>query len=96
MSMPNKKLKSIPKFKNEDQERKFWDTHESFDYFDEKKPIKLDLSALKPSTKKMTIRMSRGMLDNLKILANKKDVPYQSLVKMYLAEKINEEFSYEV
>ena len=93
--MSNKKLKNLPKFRNEDQERKFWDTHESFDYFDEKKSVKFDLSVLKPSTKKMTIRMSQGMLNNLKILANKKDVPYQSLVKMYLEEKINEEFSYE-
>ena len=87
-----KKLKSIPKFKNEDQEDKFWATHNSTDYFDFSKAIiNPSFPNLKPSTKTITIRVPQSLLDSLKMIANKKDVPYQSLVKIFLDEKIREE-----
>lgn len=87
-----KKLKSIPRFKNEDEEAQFWATHDSTDYFDMSKAIlNPSFPNLKPSTKTITIRVSRSLLDSLKMLANKKDVPYQSLVKIFLDEKIREE-----
>lgn len=85
------KIKSIPKFKNEDEERDFWATHDTTDYFDFSDEVELDLSQLKPSTKPITIRLPESLLDSLKKLANKRDVPYQSLMKILLAEKLNEE-----
>ena len=88
-----KKLKSIPKFKNEDEEAEFWATHDSTDYFDISKAIvNPSFPNLKPSTKTITIRVSQSLLDSLKMIANKKDVPHQSLVKMFLDEKIKEEY----
>jgi len=86
-----KKIKPIPKFKNEDEEREFWATHDTTDYFDFKNEIKLDLSELKPSTRPVTIRLPESLLAALKTLANKRDVPYQSLMKILLAEKLKEE-----
>lgn len=88
-----KKLKTIPRFHSEDEERDFWAIHDATDYFDFTKRIKLDLSNLKPSTKPVTVRLPAGLLEDLKILANKKDVPYQSLMKIFLAEKVREEFA---
>lgn len=88
-----KKLKTIPRFQNEDEEREFWATHDATDYFDFTKRVNLDLSNLKPSTKPVTVRLPAGLLEDLKILANKKDVPYQSLMKIFLAEKVREEFA---
>lgn len=87
-----KKIKPIPRFKNEDAERDFWATHDATDYFDFSKPIKLDLSELKPSTKPITIRLPESLLAALKSLANKRDVPYQSLMKVFLAERVKEEY----
>lgn len=89
--MSKKKLKNIPSFISEDQERDFWATHDSSDYFDFSNPVRLDLSKLKPSTKPITIRLPISLLSDLKILANKKDVPYQSLMKVFLDEKIRQE-----
>ncbi|MBI3385157.1 BrnA antitoxin family protein [Candidatus Gottesmanbacteria bacterium] len=86
-----KKLKKIPFFKNEDEERDFWDKHDTTDYFDTSKPVNIDLSELRPSTKSVTIRLSESLLSSLKNLAHKRDVPYQSLMKIFLAEKIREE-----
>lgn len=86
-----KKIKPIPKFKNEDEERKFWATHDFTDYLDYFKPVKLDLSELKPSTKPVTIRLPESLLAALKNLAHKKDVPYQSLMKIFLAERVQKE-----
>lgn len=87
-----KKIKQISKFKSEDEERDFWATHDSTEYFDMSKPLKISFPNLKPSTRTITLRLSESMLSHLKTLANKKDVPYQSLMKIYLAEKIQEEF----
>jgi predicted DNA binding CopG/RHH family protein len=80
--------KRIPKFKNEDEEREFWATHSPIDYFDTKKLKRASFPKLKPSLKSISIRLPEDMLAELKILANKKDVPYQSLAKIYLARQI--------
>lgn len=87
----NKKIKPIPKFKNEEQERNFWSKHETVDFFDISRPVHLDFSDLKRSTKPITIRLPQSLVNSLKLLANKKDVPYQSLMKIFLAQKIQEE-----
>ncbi|GAG29706.1 unnamed protein product [marine sediment metagenome] len=88
------KLKRIPKFKNEDQEREFWSKHDSTDYLDWKKARKVTLPNLKPSVKTISIRLPQMMLEELKLLANKRDVPYQSLLKMFLAERIEKELAH--
>jgi predicted DNA binding CopG/RHH family protein len=88
-----KEVKPIPKFKNEDEERKFWATHDFTDYLDHFRPVELDLSELKPSTKPITIRLPESLLAALKNLAHKKDVPYQSLMKIFLAEKVKQEMN---
>lgn len=87
-----KKLKSIPKFKNESEEAEFWSTHDSTEYIDWSKAIvNPSFSNLKPSTKIITLRVPESLLSGLKRIANKKDVPYQSLMKIFLAEKVREE-----
>lgn len=86
-----KKIKKIPQFKNEDEERNFWSTHSTSDYFDSTKPVELNLSQLKKTTKPITIRLPVDLIYKLKIIANKKDVPYQSLLKIFLAEKVRNE-----
>jgi predicted DNA binding CopG/RHH family protein len=82
------KLKSAPAFNNEAEERKFWETHDSTDYIDWSKAERLRLPNLKPSTTAISIRLPSGLLEQIKIAANKRDVPYQSLIKMWLAEKV--------
>jgi predicted DNA binding CopG/RHH family protein len=84
-------IKKIPNFKNEDAERTFWATHDSTEYINWKKAKKVILPNLKPSVKSISLRLPESMIEELKLLANKKDVPYQSLLKMFLAEKIGEE-----
>jgi len=86
-----KKLKKIPEFKSEDEERDFWDSHDIFDYFDVSKARRVVFPNLKFSTQTVSIRLTQSLLNALKELANKKDVPYQSLMKIYLAEKVEEE-----
>lgn len=89
-----KKLKAIPKFKNESEEAKFWATHDSTEYVDwDKAVVNPSFPNLKMSTKTITLRVTESLLDSLKMIANKKDVPYQSLMKVYLDEKIREEFA---
>ncbi|MEK7521195.1 MAG: BrnA antitoxin family protein [Patescibacteria group bacterium] len=89
-----KKLKKVPDFKNEEDEANFWDTHDFTDYFDFSKAIRNPVFPnLKPSTRVITIRVPQDLIDHLKMIANKKDVPYQSLVKIYLDEKVREEMS---
>lgn len=85
--------KRIPKFKSEDEEREFWATHDSTEYVAWERAKRMKLSHLKPSTKTISIRLPESMLDNLKMLANKRDVPYQSLLKIYLAERIGKELA---
>ncbi len=90
----NSKRKPIPQFSSEDEELEFWATHDSSEYLDwnkaEKNPT---FSHLKPSTRTISIRLPESLIAALKTLANKRDVPYQSLVKIFLAEKIKEETS---
>lgn len=83
--------KKIPIFKTEDEERKFWSEADSAEYIDWSKSEEVILSRLKPSTKKISLRLPEIMIDELKLLANRRDVPYQSLLKIYLAEKIEQE-----
>ena len=83
--------KRIPTFKSEDAEREFWATHDSTDYIDWGKADRVTFSNLKPSVKKILLRLPESMLEELKLLANKKDVPYQSLLKIFLAERIEKE-----
>ena len=81
----------VPKFQSEDQERDFWASHDSVDYVDWTKAKPVKLPNLKPTTKSISIRVPESLLDDLKIMANKRDVPYQSLLKMILAEWIEDE-----
>ena len=87
----NQTKNKIPQFKNEDEEHAFWATHSVADYIDSYEPIEFNLSGLKPSTKTISIRLPESLIDQLKRLANKRDVPYQSLLKIFLSEKIKEE-----
>ena len=84
--------KKIPKFKSEAEERRFWQQHDSSEYIDWTGTEEVVLPKLKPSTRKISIRLPESMLDDLKVLANKRDVPYQSLLKIFLTEKIDDEF----
>ncbi len=83
--------KKIPKFKSEDKEREFWAKHDSTEVIDWRKAKKVVLPNLKPSIKTISLRLPESMLEELKLLANKKDVPYQSLLKIFLSERIEEE-----
>ena len=83
-----KKLKRIPKFVSEAAERVFWESHDTADYFDLSKAERVRFPNLKPSTTAISIRLPLGLLEQIKIAANKRDVPYQSLIKMWLAEKV--------
>lgn len=86
-----KQLKKIPKFKSEEAERTFWATHDSTEYIDYSRAGKAIFPNLKPSTRTISIRLPEALLEHLKTLANKRDVPYQSLLKILLAEKVDEE-----
>ncbi len=88
-----KKLKPLPKLKTEKEWAKFWMTHDSTEYVDWSKARKVIFPNLKPTYKSIFLRLPVFMLDDIKVLANKKDVPYQSLMKVFLAEKIKEEFA---
>jgi predicted DNA binding CopG/RHH family protein len=85
------KLTNIPKFKTEDEEREFWSTHDSTEYIDYSKAKRTLFPNLKPTTKTISIRLPESLIEKLKVLANKRDVPYQSLLKVLLAEKVDEE-----
>jgi len=84
--------KELPKFKNEDEERDFWATHDSTDYFDWTKAIHNPVFPnLKRTTKLISIRMPQSAIQELKMIADKMDVPYQSLIKIYVAEGLKKE-----
>ena len=89
--MPKKKLKPMPKFKSEDEEREFWATHDLTDYLDQFERVELDLSKLKPTTESISIRLPAYLLRRIKEIANSRDVPYQSLMKIFLAERVEKE-----
>lgn len=86
-----KKLKEIPKFKNEDEEREFWTENDSTEFVDWESAESVVLPKLKPTTRTISIRISSSMLDKIRLVANKRDVPYQSLIKSFLQERIDEE-----
>lgn len=83
-----KKLRPVPKFESEAEERAFWETHDSTDYVDWSKAQRVRFPNLKPSTVSISLRLPVSLLEDIKIAANKRDVPYQSLIKMWLAEKV--------
>jgi predicted DNA binding CopG/RHH family protein len=83
--------KKIPKFKNEAEERLFWQKHDSSEYLDWSIAEDTILPKLKPSTRSISLRLPESMIEELKVLANKRDIPYQSLLKMFISEKINTE-----
>jgi predicted DNA binding CopG/RHH family protein len=85
----SKQMKPIPKFKNEAEERKFWESHDSTAYLDWSKAERVRLPNLKPTSTAISLRLPNGLLERIKIAANKRDVPYQSLIKTWLAEKLD-------
>jgi predicted DNA binding CopG/RHH family protein len=89
----SKTPKFVPKFRSEADERRFWETHDSSDYVDWSKAERLRLPNLKPSTTSISLRLPVTLLDRIKVAANKRDVPYQSLIKTWLAEKTDEKAS---
>ncbi len=90
--MPKRtKRRPIPKFANEDRERAFWAKRDSSAYIDWSKAEAVNLPNLRPSTRTISIRLPEPMIERLKVLANKRDVPYQSLLKLFVAERIEEE-----
>lgn len=84
-------MKRIPKFNSEEEEQSFWAEHDSADFIDWSQAKRVTLSRLRPSTKTISLRLPELMLEELKLLANKRDVPYQSLLKIFLAERIAQE-----
>lgn len=86
-----KKFKRIPKFKNEDEERDFWATADSSEYFDWSKAERVIFPNLKPSRKAISIRLPEYLIARIKGIANSMDVPYQSLIKVFLAERVEKE-----
>ncbi|MEE3121079.1 MAG: BrnA antitoxin family protein [SAR324 cluster bacterium] len=86
-------MKKIPEFSLEEEERKFWENNDSADYIDWAKAQKTILPNLRPSTKTISIRLPEMMLQELKLLANKRDIPYQSLLKLFLSERIEQELN---
>ena len=85
------KRRPIPSFSSEDQEREFWAKKDSSKYIDWSRAASVSLPNLRPSTRTISIRLPEPMIDRLKVLANKRDVPYQSLLKLFVAERIEEE-----
>jgi predicted DNA binding CopG/RHH family protein len=84
----SKRPKTVPKFVNEAEERVFWETHDSTEYLDWSKAQKVVLPNLKPTTRTISLRLPQHLLDSLKAAANARDVPYQSLIKVWLQEKL--------
>ena len=87
----SQKFKDIPNFESEDEERTFWTMRDSTEYIDWDKADSIILPKLKPSTKTISLRLPEIMLNELRIIANKRDVPYQSLIKIFLKERIDQE-----
>ncbi len=85
----SKQLKAVPKFTNEADERAFWETRDSTEYLDWTKAQRVVLPNLKPTTKTISLRLPQHLLDSLKAAANSRDVPYQSLIKVWLQEKLH-------
>ena len=82
-----KKFKKIPKFKNEDEEAEFWNTHNSTDYIDWSKAKHIVFPNLKPTSRSISLRLPEYIISSVKVKANRLDVPYQSLMKQYIAKE---------
>ena len=89
--MKKVKKKRIPKFRNEDEERDFWSSHDSTEYIDWSEAKDVTMPKLKPTLKTISIRLPEIMIEELKLLSNKRDVPYQSLMKIFLADRVEQE-----
>ena len=89
-----KKLKEMPVHKNEIEEREFWAENDSTDFVDWKSAESVVMPKLKPTTRTISLRISASMLDKIRLVANKRDVPYQSLIKSFLQERIDEELKF--
>ena len=88
--------KPIPLFDSEDEEREFWATHDSTDYVDQSKAERVEMPKLKPSItglpdKAVSITLPQSVIDDLKVLARKRDIPYKSLLKIFVAERVEQE-----
>jgi len=86
-----KQLKTVPKFTTEEEERRFWELNDSSEYVDWKTAQQVVLPNLKPSTKTISLRLPQHLLDSLKAAAHSRDVPYQSLIKVWLQEKLHDQ-----
>ena len=86
-----KQTKAIPEFASEQEERRYWEKHDSSDYVDWKKAELVVLPNLKPSTKTISLRLPQHLLDSIKSAAHSRDVPYQSLIKVWLQEKLHDQ-----
>jgi predicted DNA binding CopG/RHH family protein len=84
-------MKKIPKFSSVAVERRFWQSADSTEYVDWKKAQRMVFPNLKPSLKTISVRLPESMIEELKLMANKRDVPYQSLLKIFLGERIEQE-----
>ena len=89
--MKNMKKNRIPQFRTEEEEREFWASHDSTEYIDWSKAESVTLSNLKPSVRSISIRLPEIMVEELKLLAHKRDVPYQSLMKIFISERVEDE-----
>lgn len=89
--MPDTKKKRVPEFKSEDEEREFWAGHDSTEYVDWESARARKLPNLKPTLRTISLRLPVAMIEDLKVLANQRDVPYQSLLKVFLAERLERE-----
>jgi predicted DNA binding CopG/RHH family protein len=87
--MSSRQRKPIPKFRSEAEERAFWETHDSSNFVDWSNAKPIALPNLKPSTKTISLRLPQHLLDSIKAAANARDVPYQSLIKVWLQEKLH-------
>ena len=87
----NNPTKTMPKFASEADERAFWEKHDSTDYLDWSQAQRAVLPNLKPTTKTISLRLPQHLLDSIKAAANARDVPYQSLIKVWLEEKLKTE-----
>jgi predicted DNA binding CopG/RHH family protein len=87
----SKKLKVTPKFKSEAEECRFWETHDTTEYFNSAKAVRARFPNLKPSTQSISLRLPLSLLEAIRIEANKRDVPYQSLIKVWLSERLKQQ-----
>jgi predicted DNA binding CopG/RHH family protein len=84
-------MKLVPEFQSEEEERKFWESHDSTEFIDWRSAGRRTFPNLKPTLRTISLRLPVHMIEDLKVLANKRDVPYQSLLKVFLAERLEKE-----